>query len=94
MYDDDFGSEMEAIEQERFDADVLQAEMNRRGNHLAALEKRGICTHSSAAGYRNPPIYPEQKGLKPGQLRCTKGTNGCKRVFDSDEDWHAEMEAL
>jgi hypothetical protein len=59
--------------------------MERVGNGIAAARKRGICTHQSAVGYLPTPVYPEQEGLKPGQLRCTEG---CGRVFDSDEEWY------
>ena len=92
MFDDDFGAEMEAIQAERWDADIEQAQMEAVGNAIAAAERRGICTHGSVTGYKNPPVYPEQVGLKPGQMICTKGTGGCKRVFDSDEDWWAAMD--
>ncbi|MEV1003355.1 hypothetical protein [Nonomuraea sp. NPDC050202] len=94
MYHDDFGTDMEAIESMRHDADLEQAAMEREGNRLAALRARGICTHSSGVEYRDPPFYPEQTGLLPGQSRCTEGTAGCARVFNSDEDWVAAQEAL
>lgn len=94
MYDDDFGSEMEALESERLDADLEMAQMNARANYLASLREQGICTHSSAVGYVGKVNYPEQKGLKPGQSRCTEGTGGCERVFNSDEEWFAAMEEL
>jgi hypothetical protein len=92
MFDDDFGTEMEAIETERLDADIEQYEMEAAGDAIARAERAGICTHGSAAGYHYPPIYPEQEGLQPGQLRCTKHTGGCQRVFASDEDWYAAMD--
>ncbi|MEV0236825.1 hypothetical protein [Nonomuraea sp. NPDC050786] len=93
-FEDDYGTDMEAIETLRRDADLEQAAMEREGNRLAALRRRGICTHGSVVGYVGKVIYPEQEGLKPGQSRCTEGTNGCKRVFNSDEEWVAAMEAL
>lgn len=89
MYDDDPWAEQEAIEQERFDADLEQAEMERAGAAIWAAKQRGICTHSGAVSYLDPPLYPEQVGLRPGQLRCT---DGCNRLFDSEEDWFAAME--
>ena len=89
MYDDDYGYEQEAIEAERLDADLLQAQYTREANRAEAMRKRGICQHSSAVGYlpEGKQYYPEQAGLKPGQSRCTEGTNGCTAVFDSDEGW-------
>ncbi len=89
MFEDDYGAEMEAIEAERLDADMEQAEMVRRGNAVAAAERAGRCTHGSTVGYRKPAFYPEQEGLQPGQSRCT---SGCKRVFSSAEDWYAAMD--
>ena len=85
-WDTDPWMEQEALEDERLWADMEQAEME-------AAERAGRCTHGSAAGYHDPPLYPEQHGLKPGQLACTKHTGGCQAVFDSDEDWHAAMHA-
>lgn len=90
----DFGSEMEAIEDERRDTDLEQAAMEREGDRLAALRAQGICTHSSGVEYRNPPFYESQVGLKPGQSRCTEGTGGCARVFNSDAEWAAAQAAL
>ncbi|WP_245671342.1 hypothetical protein [Nocardia amamiensis] len=28
------------------------------------------CGHNSGCGYRNPPFYPEQEQLKPGEFWC------------------------
>lgn len=80
-------AEQEALENERMEADMEQAEMERFGNAIAAAERAGRCTHGSTVGYREPPVYPEQVGLKPGQSRC----NDCKRVFESDDDWMAAI---
>lgn len=66
------------------DADIEQAEMERAGNAIHAARKAGRCTHQSAVGFSGTVYYPEQEGLKIGQLRCTEG---CGTVFDSDEDW-------
>lgn len=94
MYrDDDPWADVEAQESERFDADMQMAEMTAVGNAMHRAQKRGICTHGSVVGYRVPACYPEQAGLKPGQSRCTEGTGGCDRVFESDEDWYAAMDA-
>ncbi|MEV4083038.1 hypothetical protein AB0J43_22495 [Nonomuraea fuscirosea] len=93
MYDD-FGTDMEAIESLRRDADLEQAAMEREGNRLAALRARGICTHSSGVEYRDPPFYPEQVGLRPGQSRCTEGTGGCMFVANSEAEWQAAQDAL
>ncbi|MEW1842999.1 hypothetical protein AB0392_34095 [Nonomuraea angiospora] len=93
-FEDDYGTDMEAIETLRRDADLEQAAMEREGNRLAALRKRGICTHSSGVTYRDPPVYEAQVGLRPGQSRCTEGTGGCTFVADSDEEWNAAQDAL
>jgi hypothetical protein len=89
-WDVDPWADMEALEQERLDADMLQAEMVRHGNAIARARAAGRCTHGSAVGYRDPPVYPEQEGLRPGQSRCTEQ---CGRVFASDQEWHEAMEA-
>lgn len=89
-YDTDPWADVEALETQRFDADLEMAEMARQGNAIAAARKAGRCAHQSAVGYRNPPVYPEQAGLKPGQSRCT---DGCGTVFASDDDWYAAMDA-
>ena len=90
MYDTDPGMEAEALEQERFEADLLQASYEREGRAWAAARRAGRCTHGSVTGYHNPPIYPEQEGLQPGQMVCTAG---CDSVFNSDEEWHAATQA-
>lgn len=91
--DTDPGMEREAEEEERMqrraDADAEMAEMTRVGNMVARAHAAGRCTHGSAAGYINPPVYPEQVGLEPGQLACTAG---CGAVFDSDEEWLEAMD--
>lgn len=95
MYDDeDPWADVEAVETMRHDADLEMAQMTRHANYLAKLRKQGICTHSSGVMYRDPPVYPAQEGLKPGQSRCTEGTNGCERVFGSDDEWYAAQGAL
>lgn len=78
----------EAFLDERFEADLLQAELERGGRAMGRARRRGICSHGSVVGYVGTVIYPEQEGLKPGQSRCTAG---CGRVFDSDEEWLAAM---
>jgi hypothetical protein len=72
------------------DADIEQYEMEQAGRAIHAARKAGRCTHQSVVGYRNPAVYPEQEGLRPGQSKCT---DGCGEVFDSDEDWHDAMDA-
>ncbi|MGW4639648.1 hypothetical protein ACWEN6_14025 [Sphaerisporangium sp. NPDC004334] len=90
-YDDDPGADLEAIYDARRDADLEQAEMERAGNLIAALRRKGICTHQSWLEYRRPAIYPEQKDLRPGQVACTDMEH-CKQVFDSVEDLHADAD--
>lgn len=67
------------------DADIEQAEFERMGARLAALKRQGVCTHGSVVGMGDDGIahYPEARGLKPGQLRCTD----CGRVFDDHNAW-------
>jgi hypothetical protein len=67
------------------DADLEQWEMEQTGAVIDAQRRRGICCHLSVMQYRNPPFYPEQEGLKPGQCICT---DGCGKVFDTEDDWH------
>jgi hypothetical protein len=81
-----FGYDPEAIYQ---DADIEQAEMEAIGNRIHQLRKQGVCCHQSVVGYRNPPAYPEQEGLEPGQLRCT---DGCGQVFLTTSHWNAARE--
>jgi hypothetical protein len=89
-WDTDPWMEQEALEAERLDADMEMAEMAAVGNAIARARRAGRCAHQSSVGYLPKPVYPEQEGLKPGQSRCTEG---CGRVFDSDEDWYAAMDA-
>lgn len=88
-YDDDPMADLEAIETQRMDARIEQAEMEQMGHMVDAALAAGRCIHGSAVGYLSPPVYPAQEGLKAGQLRCT---SGCGTVFDSDEDWYAAMD--
>jgi hypothetical protein len=87
-YDEDPWADVEALENERFEADMAQAEMEREGARWARAQRAGVCTHGSSVAYRSPAVYPEQEGLTPGQSRCTAG---CGRVFESDDDWHRAM---
>ena len=78
----------EAIDSERFDADLEMAELEAVGNAISHQRRAGVCVHCSAEDYH--PSYPE-RGLQPGQTRCT---DGCGRVFNSeDEWWEAHREA-
>lgn len=72
-----FGYDPEAVYQ---DADIEMMELREEGNRIAALERKGICTHQARVGYRPEPIYPEQEGLKYGQERC----RDCKAVLEID----------
>lgn len=90
MWDFDYGMEMEALESERLDADLQMAEMAAVGRQIDRVRAEGGCAHTSAVGYLPVPVYPEQVGLEPGQLRCTEG---CNRVFADDEDWMGWMDA-
>jgi hypothetical protein len=90
MYGDDPGADFEALQDERYEADCQQYEMEQVGRAIRRAEKAGRCCHGSVVGYLSPPIYPEQKGLNPGECKCTAG---CGQVFTSDQDWHAAMDA-
>lgn len=105
-WDTDPMMELEAEEDERAErawaADAEMAELARAGRAIDRARKAGRCTHGSAAGYRQPPVYPEQHGLRKGQLRCTNPDftppghpdwQGCGAVFDSEQHWHAAMDA-
>lgn len=90
----DPGAEEEARQLAAYDADLELAEGAAMGDAIHAARQRGVCPHQSAVAYRKPPAYPAQEGLRPGQLRCTDpDPGGCGRVFDSDEDWVAAMDA-
>lgn len=90
-YDEDPWAEEEAAQNVRWDADLEMADMAAAGDAIAAARKAGRCAHQSAVGYapKGHRHYPEQEGLKRGQVRCT---DGCGRVFASDEDWYAAMD--
>lgn len=91
MIYDDYGTDVEAIEDQRRDADMQMAEMQRVGNAIDAARKAGHCTHQSVVGYAGQVYYPEQEGLQPGQVACTEHVNGCKAVFESDDAWFEAM---
>ena len=70
---------------EKFEAG---AEARNVGNAIARQEAKGVCCHQGVVGYLAEPVYPEQIGLSPGQVRCT---DGCGAVFASEDDWFAAM---
>jgi hypothetical protein len=72
------------------DADIEMFEMEQVGRAIRAARRAGRCTHGYAFGYLPVPIYPQQIGLRPGQLACG---DGCGTVFDSDDAWVAAMDA-
>ncbi|MFI1584747.1 hypothetical protein [Embleya sp. NPDC020630] len=82
--DETSADELQAIREQRLDVDLEMAAMTAVGDRIAELRRAGICTHGSTQGHRADP------DLRPGQLRCT---DTCKRVFASDEEWHAAMDA-
>lgn len=79
------------------DADIEQAQAIQDSNHIDRQRAKGICMHNSVVGgghngqgpLEGGAYYPEQIGLKPGQMRCTEG---CGEIFESDEDWHDARE--
>jgi hypothetical protein len=50
------GMEDEALEAERFEADMEMAELTRAGNAMHRAQRAGICTHGSSVGYRRLPL--------------------------------------
>jgi hypothetical protein len=90
-YDNDTWADVEAAEDGRRDVDLEMAEMHAAGDALHAARAAGRCVHASAVGYISPPVYPEQRGLHPGQVKAD-GRRGCGAVFGSDEEWYAAMD--
>lgn len=97
MFDDDYGYEMEAIETERFDADMEMAQLTARANDAERARSNGVCQHSSRIG-GNPQrvYYPEHFILGRDEQVCTERTGGCLAIgpdeFVEDpetgrEDW-------
>jgi hypothetical protein len=39
------------------DADIEMAEMEAEGRRIAALHRRGVCTHGAGLGHKSPSIY-------------------------------------
>ena len=92
MLDDDYGAELDALHTERIDAVLEQAEMDAAGDayHAALARYRRTgdpkdCPHGSGYGYRNPPVYPEQEGLRPGEVRC----HHCHMAMTEADFWAA-----
>lgn len=93
--------EEEAAQTARHEVDAEMAELAAAGDALWAARRAGRCVHASTVGYLSSPVYPEQRGLRPGQLRCTDpapggaadGGRGCGAVFDGDDAWYAAMDA-
>jgi hypothetical protein len=98
QYDEDPWADVEALETQRRDVGLEMAEMTAAGDALHAARAAGRCVHASAVGYVSPPVYPEQHGLRPGQVACTDGPvkadglRGCGEVFASDEAWGVAMD--
>lgn len=87
--DETSADEMEAVAEQRRDADAEMAGWAAAGRAVDRARAEGRCPHLSAVGYLPEPVYEAQHGLKPGESRCT---DGCGRVFASDEDWYAAMD--
>lgn len=83
----DPGMEQEALEQERFEADMEMAQLEAIGRRNDALRKRGICPHSYRTGRNawNHTIYPQVAALSIGDELC----NDCGVVIprDSPDNW-------
>ncbi|MFF7250502.1 hypothetical protein ACFZBU_42305 [Embleya sp. NPDC008237] len=85
--DETSADELEAIHEQRRGVDLEMAAMAAVGDRMAELKHAGVCPHGSAQGFREDLGDPE---LRPGQLRCT---DTCRRIFNSDDDWYAAMDA-
>ncbi|MEU2043719.1 hypothetical protein [Nocardia niwae] len=48
------------------------------------------CPHYSGYGYRNPPAYPQQAGLKPGQMWC----HDCGSVVPDPAEVQHRLDAM
>jgi tRNA U54 and U55 pseudouridine synthase Pus10 len=74
------------------DADIEMAEMIARGNHLARLERMGVCVHDGVIGVSDSGkiFYPEQVGLTGEQHKCWE----CGQVFESIEEWVDAVRSL
>jgi hypothetical protein len=76
MFDDDFGSEAEAIETARRDADLEQAELDAAGDALyAACDRMGICLHGVVLVVTETPV------ATPRRYRC----KFCREVATQEE---------
>ena len=70
------------------DADMEAADYASAARRAENVRAAGECPHLSTVGYVGRVFYPAQEGLTPGQVRCT---DGCGRVFASDEEWLEAM---
>ena len=72
---------------DREHADYEMRELEAAGNRLAALEKKGICTHGSCQerSADNVKYNADLAPLKVGEVLCTAG---CGKVFANHDEWH------
>lgn len=91
--EDPYGYDTEAVYR---DADLEQAQWTAEANRLHALRNQGVCTHSSSVSLPDSGeiFYPEQEGLKPGEVACTEHTGGCTAVFPSQDAWFEAMQSV
>lgn len=75
--------DQEAIDAERFDADMEQAELERRGNRIAELRRKGICVHGWVQG---------TPGVDNGPVRCLE--EGCGESWDSETAYENAREGV
>jgi hypothetical protein len=86
MNETDPGMEIEAMENERFEVDLLMGQFEREGRRIAAIKRSGICTHD---GMRPLDYRPGSRGWTPkAPYVCTEGTNGCAAQFANPDEWH------
>jgi hypothetical protein len=76
MFDDDFGTEAEAIATARLDADLEQAAMDAAGDALyAACDEMGTCLHGVVLAVKETPV------ASPRRYRC----KFCREVATQEE---------
>lgn len=82
MYDYETTADLnEAVYYEGLDADMEMANYEAEGARLAAMRKRGICTHGSMQGQPTGAGFAKIPDLPEGMMVCT---DGCGGLFPAD----------
>jgi hypothetical protein len=97
---EDWGMEMEALEQERFEADCEMADMEREARAIRAQIKAGRCPHRFGGQLRTSSnahlCPPDLAAAVPGSFRC----GDCGKILTPQESadcgwiWGEEAKAL